>query len=223
MTRIFGGDVQTPDGRKAFIDSPESIQGLKWAWGMIWDKKFHPNPAEMELGGRDMFIAGKSAMYCHGVATVLALPNLVKDKFRWDSVVMPQHPDTGSRGLLLSTGGFGITTQAKQREAAWQWIKANTDFETGVAKVLMGAGGPGAQPAVWHDPRVSAFSRVMVPFSDLIEDARPNIDPWNGRAAEIVSAVNNETQAIWINKVTPEEGARRCAEAVNEIMAKEPI
>jgi ABC-type glycerol-3-phosphate transport system substrate-binding protein len=222
MLRCFGGDVQMPDGKKAAIDSPESIQGLKWAWSMIWDKKFHPNPGAMEQGARDMFVAGRSAMYCHGVATVLALPALVKDKFRFGSVLMPKHPTTGKRGFILSTGGFGITTQSKSRLEAWEWIKANTDFETGVAKVAMNSGGPGAFPAVWTDPRVTSFSRIMAPFGTIIDQAVPNVDPWNGRAAEIVAAVNNETTAIWLNKLTPEEGAKKCAAAVNEILAKQP-
>ncbi len=115
-------DVKHP--KKCVIDSPEDIEAVQFRADMI--NKYHvmPEPSQVVVEGSydtsSMFMAEKVAMFYSGIWKSPFFREITK--FDWDVVMFPKGPK-GKRSFTTGGSGYAITSQCKNKEAAWQVVK----------------------------------------------------------------------------------------------------
>ena len=205
MTRIYGGQIISPDGKTALFNSPESLQALQFDYDLVNARKIAPPMKDVPSNPRDVFVNGNTAMYKAGTWD-LSVGKVIKDKFKWSVVLAPRGPK-GNRGAMFGQDYMSIAATSKVKTEAWQVVKALCDRRTGI---LLGLGGTpgggnsgtaGGRPDVYeseelrnnpdYTPEVHA-TRVR----SLKETTLINF-PANHRIAEVLSVVTNAMEQMW--------------------------
>jgi ABC-type glycerol-3-phosphate transport system substrate-binding protein len=133
---------------------------------------------------------------------------------------MPPGP-SGSRGATTFGNTTSLTQQAKEPAGAFEFLKYIVRHEVGVEKLLMGSGSPGARPDVFQDKRViEKYPWYAAGHKVMLEAKAPPI-PANAKTSELQALVPQIESEIWLKKVSAEEGARKMAAAIDEVL-KQP-
>ena len=187
--RQFNGDSLSKDGKKAALDSPESLEALQWYETMFnRERVLHPVAA-----ASDDFLAGKVAMigrtYFNYKSTIL--PG-VGDKFKWDGTMMPKHAKTGKRGGVFAGDCQAISRDGRAPDQAFELLKWITDKEFGVALGLqtMGSTTLGGRPDCYADERIlnaPQYTRQMqqAQLDSVTQIKEPSVTPYNFRAPDV--------------------------------------
>jgi len=216
--RQFGGDILSPDGKKTLLNSEGSKAALQWEYDMNYKHKAAPTPTQVEGDLDSMFLNGKSlAIYSNNVANVTLYRKPIADKFKWGVQPWPKGP-SGSRGATVHVNVTHITTQSKSPQDAWEFLKLICGQDAGVQKVLMGSGSPGGRPDVWGDKRLWDFQPWYQKGLAIMGEAKAPIIAYNLRTPEIDNILIQRTAEIWLNKVTPSQGAESMAKEIQGIL-----
>ena len=198
-----GGDVITPDGKFGF-DSPAGIKALETYQRLI---KSAPSGvlgygATEEL---DAFYTGKAAMvfYWASIGANATDPQKTQgaDKVGWASV------PNGMRGVWT----LGIAKDAKNRDAAWEWVKWITGPEGSQLFTRYGGGNSPRFDVLHSDEFKQKF-----PWAPDLESAvgasraRPQTPNWNG----IQTVIVDMTSGVLSGQKTPADAAKVAAEQV---------
>jgi len=115
-------DVKHP--KKCIIDSPENIEAVQFRADLINKYKVMPAPYQVTVEGSydtsSMFMAGKVAMFYSGIWKTPFFRDITS--FDWDVVMFPKGPK-GKRAFPTGGSGYAITSQCKDKEAAWEVVK----------------------------------------------------------------------------------------------------
>ena len=200
-TREFGGDVHSMDGKKATVNTPESIAGVKWIYDMVFTHKVAPSV--QQLGGDPanpqdaMFVAGQGAMYQAG-SSAKSLPTRVKDKFEVKDTMMPLGP-TKSRGSMAGVDIIQLNKKGTHQKESWELTKLLCDKETGI-RLGEGRGGAsgtcGARPDAFNDPRLLANPLHQI-WIEQAEKAGPLLVPANFRGGEIDTLIKQKMSGLF--------------------------
>lgn len=116
-------DVKNPT--KLLLDSPKSKEGLQFYIDLINKHKVMPTPVALSnsgMGVDTMFSTGKLAMFLSGVWET---PGLRRRDFRWDVAMFPKN-SKNVRGFGTGGSGYSILESSKNKEVAWEVVKALT-------------------------------------------------------------------------------------------------
>jgi multiple sugar transport system substrate-binding protein len=158
--RRFGGEFfaeKSGAGKKAQLDSEKAVQMMRWYADNIKSKLFAPRTGY----GAAEFGQGKGAFFFGRLAGERAtVANNAKGAFEWTFDFVPKGP-TGQRGGFLSIDMSMITSNAKDRDGAWELLKWVTNKESGVNLALQPEGSltPGFRKDVYCDDRLINDSR----------------------------------------------------------------
>lgn len=200
-TRAFGGDVTSADGKKAVLNSPEAVAGVKWLHDLVFASK--AAPSVQQLGGDpanpldSMFVAGAGAMFQAG-SSAKSLPTRVKDKFEVKNALMPVGPGKG-RGSMAGVDVIMVTKSTKLQKEAWELTKMLCDKETGI-RLGEGRGGAsgtcGGRPDAFNDPRllVNPLHQVWIKPA---EEAGPLYVPGNFRGGEVDTLIKQKLGGLF--------------------------
>ncbi|HEX2514578.1 MAG TPA: sugar ABC transporter substrate-binding protein [Chloroflexota bacterium] len=116
---LFGGGYWDKGFTKSILDTPESIAGLEWLYDIQYGPRKVYATAQMLQGTNvnNLMGAGKLAFYSTGRFGVPVLRNLAD--LDWDMVVYPTGPK-GNKSTFLSGEGYAMTSETKDRDAAWK-------------------------------------------------------------------------------------------------------
>ncbi|MCC7367811.1 MAG: extracellular solute-binding protein [Chloroflexi bacterium] len=200
-TRAFGGDVTDKEGKKATVNTPEAIAGIKWIYDLVFTHKAAPRV--QELGGDPanpqdaMFVAGTGAMYQAG-SSAKSLPTRVKDKFEVKDTMLPIGPGK-SRGSMAGVDFIMMNKATKFQKESWELTKILCDKETGI-RLGEGRGGAsgtcGARPDSFNDPRLLANPLHQV-WIKQAEEAGPLFIPANFRGGEIDTLIKQKLSGLF--------------------------
>jgi multiple sugar transport system substrate-binding protein len=201
VVRPFGGDVMSADGKKATLNSPAAVAGMKWTYDQVFQHKVAPSV--QQLGGDpanpqdSMFVAGSGAMFQAG-SSAKSLPTRVKDKFVVKDTLMPMGPGN-NRGSMAGVDVIMINKQTKLQNQSWELIKLLCDKETGI-RLGEGQGGAsgtcGARPDAFNDPRLLANPLHPV-WIKAAEDAGPLYVPGNFRGGEVDTLIKQKLGGLY--------------------------
>jgi multiple sugar transport system substrate-binding protein len=223
IIRSFGGDVLDADRKKSRLSEPEAIQATEWIHDLIYKYKAHPAPDEIQNGSdTNMFAGGKVAMLQNTLWTGTFLLPLIAGKFKYGAAVLPKGP-TGVMGNHSQSDLVGVTANSKNPDVAWQIAKFMTARDIGIEKVSLNAGGPGARPDAQSDPGLNDKMIGLKEFQAVLKEGRkpfPEPKPWNVRAQELNDAFGQNTDPIWLDKVTPADGMKKVNDAAQKVLDK---
>lgn len=170
----FGADVLSPDGSKAagYIDSPKAAEAVRFIKGLV-DAGSAPSLSASAAAGVDFFATGRAAMQISGHWSIVGLSES-KDVDMADIGVVPIPTNLDKSVTVMYQAGLAISTQAKNPELAWKFLKFFTSYEiqkkynkTGIAV--------DARKDVATEAGTDALERA---FLDIVPSARA---PWGSR------------------------------------------
>lgn len=129
--RGYGGDVMDKDGKKATLNSPETIAGIQ-AYVDLWTKYDIALPLDFDAGG-NCFLNQKCAVFLMIPGFMSAVRGLQPQPFEWDVEVIPSHPKGRFTGM--GTYGYAVSANATDPQAAWDFVKylASKDAQLAIA------------------------------------------------------------------------------------------
>jgi multiple sugar transport system substrate-binding protein len=119
MVGGWGGAVFTDDESKLVIDSPESVEALKW-WVNLYTEKVVPNAAEATGFPSGVWLSGATAMWGLPTWDVPTLHDF--GNFKYDVAPWPKGPVAHKTGSFGS--GYGITKDSKNPDTAWTYLSS---------------------------------------------------------------------------------------------------
>ena len=148
-----GGNLLSKDGKQITFNSPQGVQAADFYVGL---RKYSPPDflASNSWDGRVAFATGKVAMYEAGAwfggEMTSSFPKI---KGKWSVAPMPAGP--ARCATTIAGDSLVVTSQAKNKDAAWLWITFSTLTDKGLT-ILSDAGQ--IQP-----PRKSMTQRFVNP------------------------------------------------------------
>ena len=151
-----GGQEINDDKTEVLLDSPEAIEGLEFAQGLI-KKGYSIKPegeAAQEVAGS--FISGWSAFYVGGVWTTAGI---IEAGINFDVTTLPGKTEDLA---ATSIGGaeFVIYNNSKHKELSWEFLKILDSEESQLSNVKKGGINPTAT-YLFEEPHLSAISAVI--------------------------------------------------------------
>jgi multiple sugar transport system substrate-binding protein len=208
MSRIYGGDFYTQDGKSTMIDKPESQQGWAWHYDMMNRHKVTLNPIQTAPTVQDVFVSGKLAMFRANVGTKAAFNGITA--FKWSMTLAPKGP-TGNRGSLAETDVEAMTTFSKNPDKAWALLKLVTSKEAGIALAQQTgnrSATPGGRPDVYESPE-----HLNLPYPAGVQQvslqAMKEVEPWRGpdnfRGPEVKRLADEKSDLLLLDKAKPDK------------------
>ena len=127
----WGAHIVDPvDPSKCVIDSPGALAALEWVRARMWDDHVMATFTDVNnVGTQAAFYGGKLAMVEDGS---WGLKNILENAdFRVGVAPIPAGP--AKRVTLSTTDGFGIYSQTRHPQEAWELVKFLVSKEYGLA------------------------------------------------------------------------------------------
>lgn len=216
---LNGMDLYTPDRTSTNIDSEASVEALQW-----WSDFANVHEVSGGTGSfLDIFPGGQVGIVMDGGNwRVSDYKNAIGDEFQWDIVPWPQGP-RGNRYSGIATGlGLGIWSGSSQKDAAWEFIKFYTGYES--QKLIVESGGGIASymdanriPNSYTDGTMPHGEKVMA----VLEGAS---DPWVSGLLDptgLHQVMTEHIVPIFQGEIPARQGAEQAAQAVNLILSQQ--
>ncbi|HHV44341.1 MAG TPA: sugar ABC transporter substrate-binding protein [Firmicutes bacterium] len=126
----FGGQLFSDDLSTSLVNSPEIVQGLEF---IIESMDYGALPPWSTMSQAN-FTHGNTAFYLGGPWMV---PDFRKLSFNWDIVAVPKGP--GAHVTTLGCDAYQITSQSKNPELAWEFVKFMTSAEAQARMAAQGS------------------------------------------------------------------------------------
>lgn len=118
VVHSFGGSMLSDDLRTVTFDSPEGIDATRFLIDLMWQDRAAPTPQESR-GMGNLLSRGHVAM---SMATINSISTMREHAgFDWDVTLVPEGPE--KRVVRLWPDSYAIPALAKNKEAAWEYIK----------------------------------------------------------------------------------------------------
>ncbi len=209
------GTTTIKDG-KANINSPEAVKAVQFYVDLVnKDKVYSPGTlTNLENDKVEAFASGQNAFMVSNVAHIAVLKSR-NPKLNFNVAPLPKGVTTGTR---LTGWNLGMSTQSKNKEAAWtfiQWLAS----PKGNALVAQASGQlPGNSaanvPAIQNDPMLKTAADILKDPRVMAEDAATpqNSDLWRIMVEQVQQAVQN--------KKTVQQAMDDAAKGWDDILAK---
>ncbi|MBM7655677.1 ABC transporter substrate-binding protein [Neobacillus cucumis] len=207
-----GGGLVSQDGKKVIIDSPESIEAVKFARDLI--NKYHVQPTTAQSQGMtNLFMTGKAAMKMTGPWDWADYAKNVK--FKWDIVPVP----AGKAGNISAAAylPIGIGKSTKHPEEAYKLLQFLTtgkgqDIQ---AKIIS------AVPAVKRDAdQITTMANApenAKSLSTLLQDGKTVMNaPYIPQYAEIYTKLTPVTDNINLKNLDPAKELKKFADQIRK-------
>ena len=211
-------DVKNPKSTR--LNDPRSIEGLQFYADLINLYKVMPTPVALANTGMGidlMFSSGRLAMFLSGIWET---PGLRNYNFEWDVAMFPKglHGDTafGSGG-----SGYAILKSSKNKQAAWEVIKALTGANGQAKLAKRGLAQPSlisvAKSENWaEDPLPTANKKMLNEAVNYVV-----FSPFHPKWREIQEKyIVPELDLVFNGKKTAAEVLNGVTPKINEILQK---
>jgi multiple sugar transport system substrate-binding protein len=161
-----GGDLFTPDLKRCTLDSPASVEGLRYYVDLSLTHKVAPTPAQ-SLGQdfEDLFTSQMAAIIPDSRFAYKRFLRKRGLKFRWDLAPMPRGR---TRATTFIWGGNCILKSTRRPQEAWEFLKFLSGPEGAAINLEAGNALPAYRPAAEaevkspSDPRTPRHDRYFI-------------------------------------------------------------
>ena len=178
----MGGEPYTDDFTKTLLDSEEVADGLNTFSDLISSGAIPDAASSRNMPAEQLFVAGKAAIYSMGGFEIGSLTEQIGDTFEWDAVLPPVISKTGKNSNVTFATGYAMNKNAKNKEAAWQFLKEVSFANEDMARITATVGMPGNKKVA--DNFYADISYGNVPNLKFVEGlATSRLYPWGGAMA----------------------------------------
>lgn len=205
-----GGDVLSPDGKKAVVNSPAAVAAVKFYTDPLVTDGTAP-PSTMQNDGtalRHLFDTGTVAIYFSGQ---FDLPAIKQEAPGIDIGVAPfPHPQGAQTAGILSGWGFVIPQQAQHVDATKKFVAflmqpANQGFFTDTFP---------ASKSAMDLPRFS--DPLLQPFKEMLNFAKPV--PTSPAWIQAQQILFDDTQQVMLKAATPQQAMDTAAQQIQDVL-----
>ncbi len=142
------------------LDEPAAIEAIQYIGDMMNVDRSMPSYLEASQSGgtTQMFLSGQAAM---SITNAARLGSYAKADFDWAIAPLPKGPQ-GLRSNVVGGAGFGLNSNAKDMDAAWDFLSYISGAE---GQAIFASAAAPAVPAMNGNPMVqSSFS---APFAEV--------------------------------------------------------
>jgi multiple sugar transport system substrate-binding protein len=140
-TISMGGIPYSDDFKTVLVNSKEVAAGLDLFGKLIKEGALPDDVAAQTLPKEQLFVSGKAAVFPAGGFEIATLAEEIGDTFPWDVVLPPKDPNGKNTNITFATG-YAMNAAAKNKEAAWQFLKEVSFANDDMAKQTMRVGMP---------------------------------------------------------------------------------
>ncbi|MCX7017863.1 MAG: sugar ABC transporter substrate-binding protein [Candidatus Sumerlaeota bacterium] len=108
-------DMSSPT--RCLLAAPNAIETFRFFQTMIFDDRSAPTPVQAATMSGN-FMTGKLAMQIHGSWMIEQFRNI--KAFKWDMSWLPRQK---KRANIVTVGGYAITSQCRDPQAAWRFLR----------------------------------------------------------------------------------------------------
>ena len=223
-----GGRLWSEDMTKCVINSVQAKESIRF-WKELYTNRFMPNPptealAAMDQFPVDIFITGKSAMYCGASWNVVNLKKKGKN-INWDATLSPKPRKDSKRFVGLRYFCIGVYSKSKHPELAFKLAKFLISPDKIKEKIKLGDSLPlykkGEDTDFYlSDPnRPEKSKEAMFKALEISESYfRMRMNPNISSSLEQKQIVNDGLQRIWFNLVSVDEGLQEIENKLNALL-----
>jgi ABC-type glycerol-3-phosphate transport system substrate-binding protein len=216
------------DGRKTLLNTPESIQGIKYLAELYKSGAAFPWQADIDDQRQELFQSGRIGVAILTAFAASAWPGQIAQRPQPFEMEVIPNPigSTGKHASQVSSDGKGISAATKNPDKAWFVLsRLYTGQRHGIERFANGLGSPGSRFDVWDSdefrakaPKLSNIAKV------LVLPPAPEMAAWhhpaNGRFAEVEPVLLNEFVKVTLGQVEVEKFAEDTARQIQAIMDK---
>lgn len=208
-----GGSIFSADKKHVTLNSKQNVEALQWMIDKV--NKYHVTPTDAQMSGQsdgDLFKAGKIAMLRTGIWMFSSFKDA---PFHWDIAL---EPGNTQKAHHFFANGVAISSNSKNAEAAWKWIKFFTSSKD-AAKIRVSSN--------WELPALSDKS-VMEEYlnqrppehREVVFEALktlvvpPVTEKWN----ELTDIVGKELDAAKLGQKTPQQALDDAQKEVEQLL-----
>ena len=212
-----GGQLLTPDNKKAAFDSPAGLASLNTLRTMaVTDKSMYLDPSDSAYS--NLFNSGKIGMLVTGPWDLSTFPNV-----KYGVQVMPAYPGTsGGHQTISGPDNWVIFNNSPARMAAAEqfllWLTATTQDKYFAVQT----GDLPIRQSVGHDASVVQQMNTAVPgmstfIANLgnVKQARPQIPQY----PKISTILGNMVVSVLLGKSQPQAALTAAAQQVDQVLA----
>ncbi|MDR1972292.1 MAG: extracellular solute-binding protein [Treponema sp.] len=195
-TISMGGVPYTNDFKRVLLDSPEVAAGLDLFGQLIKDGALPDDVASQTLPKEQLFVSGKAAVFPAGGFEIATIAEEIGDSFAWDAVLPPKDTNGRNTNITYATG-YAMNAAAKNKEAAWLFLKEVSFANDDMARQTMRVGMPankriagGEYSSIKYGPMTNAK------YVQGLATSRLNI--WGGALARVGDQWTQMWQAVTI-------------------------
>ncbi|MFN8494640.1 MAG: sugar ABC transporter substrate-binding protein [Caldilineaceae bacterium] len=214
-----GGDFYDKDYTKCTIKSPQAMEAFQWMTDLVLKHQVAMAPEPNQQF--NPFQTGRVAIGLQGDWMITPFAD-IKD-FEWNIFAPPKHPKTGLRTIDAYQNGMSITTSAKNKDAAWEYVKWLVYGEGLQKSVEIFAGSfpahiPTAEKVVYVKDRKQPPTNLWILNDLLKKESKPVFEgPAEGEIADIAYT---EQQAALLKTKTVDQATNDIETRVNEVLSK---
>jgi multiple sugar transport system substrate-binding protein len=139
-----GGVPYADDFSDIYMDSEEVRAGLDLFRYLIVEAGAIPTQAAAQtMPSEQLFLTERAAIYPMGGFEIASLTEEIGDWFEWDAVLPPKDSPDGKNTNITYATGYAMYKDAKNKEAAWEFLKevsfANDEMAQFTAQIGMPA------------------------------------------------------------------------------------
>jgi multiple sugar transport system substrate-binding protein len=212
-----GGDIFNPDQTKSALTEAKAVEALQfWADMVNNDKSVVPTDSVKQLqGGINAFKTGVTSLYLGNTWDVAALKEATD--LNWKAVLSPKS-NAGTRTWYEHTWCWGISTQSKNPDLAWDYAR---DF---VLNRTIDAATPTIPPLKQLLDTFDTETNQKLGYGPLISLAtEPNQFRIPGSGAKwdkISGMIQSELDLVFIGEKSAADAAATVSPAIDEELAR---
>jgi multiple sugar transport system substrate-binding protein len=205
-TICMGGIPYSDDFKTVLVNSKEVAAGLDLFAQLIKEGALSDDVAAQTLPKEQLFVSGKAAVFPAGGFEIATLAEEIGNSFPWDAVLPPKDPNGKNTNITYATG-YAMNAAARNKEAAWQFLKEVSFANDDMAKQTMRAGMPANKKIAGTEySQIKYGPMTNMKYVQGLATSRLNL--WGGGA--LTQAADQWTQ-IW-QAVTIEGLSARAAQ-----------
>jgi multiple sugar transport system substrate-binding protein len=212
-----GGEIFSPDMKRCTMDSPESIEGLRWYLDLVTKEHVSPRVDErMGQSAEDLFAAQRIAMQADSRYGYKRMRRDGGVPFKWDVAPMPRGKKAATTFIW---GGNCILKSTKHPREAWEFLKFMSGPKGAAINVESGNALPAhrksAEQAIANSHADAKVPRHDRYFIDAVNYAR--IAPNPPQYADYMDAMD-EMEDAFQGRGDVGEACRSFAREVNQLL-----
>ncbi|CAH0121322.1 sn-glycerol-3-phosphate-binding periplasmic protein UgpB [Paenibacillus sp. CECT 9249] len=210
-----GKNLMSEDGKQAFFDTPENVEGLQYWVDLAKKDKVMPEGV-IEWGTVPSdFLEGKTAMMYHTTGNLTNVKN--NAKFDFGVSFLPQKKNYGSP---TGGGNFYIFKgiDRKKQEAAWKFVKFMTETER-AAEWSIDTGYVAVKKSAYETERMKKYTAdfpAAVVARDQLEYAAAELSTHNN--GKVTKALSDQLQAVLTGSVSPADALKKAQEEADKAL-----